>query len=312
MQALSILQSELTRHSGWQFGGAPRYPFWQEQTACPLATLQMLLGPQGDGSQGFTGGSTRRSRLRFDRSRRLGELTGLRLFLASCKGISLKPRSTGTRRNVINDTAVSVVATQSLARISAVLCQTRQVTFAIRVDGAFRLTSTAIRISDVRRDASAARKSVHHRTLCIDPTRWRVARILGWSHNLRTTHESVSFITVFAYTERRVTHNAASGILSATSRTGIYTLFFDTSLVSIALLTDNTLWTTVRRTSDVVGLAGANRSILFHLADGVGSARRGRAWILWLLHLCDRNIAFGERISLLAWRAAAYWVVIDN
>lgn len=48
-QALSLVQSELTTHSGLQFGGEPMYPKRQEQTACSFITLHWLLGPHGDG-----------------------------------------------------------------------------------------------------------------------------------------------------------------------------------------------------------------------------------------------------------------------
>jgi hypothetical protein len=43
----------LITHSGLHVGGDPIYPSWQEQTPCPLSTLQVLYGPQGDGMQGF-------------------------------------------------------------------------------------------------------------------------------------------------------------------------------------------------------------------------------------------------------------------
>ena len=45
--------SALTTHSGLHPGGEPRYSGKQEQTACPLFSLQRLFGPQGDGWQGL-------------------------------------------------------------------------------------------------------------------------------------------------------------------------------------------------------------------------------------------------------------------
>lgn len=56
MHALFWEHSELTVHSGRQVGGTPTNPSWQRHTACPLWTRQLLLGPHGDGSQGFSGG----------------------------------------------------------------------------------------------------------------------------------------------------------------------------------------------------------------------------------------------------------------
>lgn len=40
-------------HSGLQVGGIPIKPGTQLQTACEFTFLQTLLGPQGDGRQGF-------------------------------------------------------------------------------------------------------------------------------------------------------------------------------------------------------------------------------------------------------------------
>lgn len=50
--ALLLAQSELTTHSGRQFGGAPKYPVKHEQDALPLITLHWAFCPQGDGIQG--------------------------------------------------------------------------------------------------------------------------------------------------------------------------------------------------------------------------------------------------------------------
>lgn len=49
--------SALTIHSGLHDGGLPLKPGWQEQTGIPLLILHILFGPQGDGWQGFLGGS---------------------------------------------------------------------------------------------------------------------------------------------------------------------------------------------------------------------------------------------------------------
>jgi hypothetical protein len=55
MQAVVKLHSELMIHSGRQFGGLPEKLGWQEQTQAPFISLFWLLGPQGSGSQGFSG-----------------------------------------------------------------------------------------------------------------------------------------------------------------------------------------------------------------------------------------------------------------
>lgn len=54
LQAWFLGQSELITHSGLQLGGLPRNPGTQEHTAWLFITLHLLLGPQGDGLQGFT------------------------------------------------------------------------------------------------------------------------------------------------------------------------------------------------------------------------------------------------------------------
>ena len=55
MQALRGGQSELTKHSGLQFGAEPiilgRQPHW----ACPERTWHCELGPHGDGVHGLGG-----------------------------------------------------------------------------------------------------------------------------------------------------------------------------------------------------------------------------------------------------------------
>lgn len=62
-QASFKLQSESIVHSGRQFGGLPRKPSKQEQTAWLLYSLHWLFGPHGDGLQGWTiSGSRLKSR----------------------------------------------------------------------------------------------------------------------------------------------------------------------------------------------------------------------------------------------------------
>lgn len=49
-------QSWSIKHSGRHFGGDPNIPGKHEQTAWSLITLQLAFAPQGDGTQGDTGG----------------------------------------------------------------------------------------------------------------------------------------------------------------------------------------------------------------------------------------------------------------
>lgn len=54
MQASSFGHSLLAMHSGLQFGGLPINSFKQAHDGELPTSLQMELGPHGDGSQGFT------------------------------------------------------------------------------------------------------------------------------------------------------------------------------------------------------------------------------------------------------------------
>lgn len=53
MQASFCAQSELIVHSGRHEGGLPIYPWTHLHIAMPLTSWQWLLGPHGDGEQGF-------------------------------------------------------------------------------------------------------------------------------------------------------------------------------------------------------------------------------------------------------------------
>lgn len=53
IQALLLGHSELTRHSGRQFGGAPMYVGRHEQDGEPLKSLHCEFDPHGDGMHGF-------------------------------------------------------------------------------------------------------------------------------------------------------------------------------------------------------------------------------------------------------------------
>lgn len=54
MQAKLLLHSLLLIHSGLQFGGDPMNSGRQEHDGDSPITLHWALGPQGDGSHGFT------------------------------------------------------------------------------------------------------------------------------------------------------------------------------------------------------------------------------------------------------------------
>lgn len=53
IQAWCWGQSVLTTHSGLHVGGVPTNPSWQEHTPWPSTSLQLLYGPQGEGTHGF-------------------------------------------------------------------------------------------------------------------------------------------------------------------------------------------------------------------------------------------------------------------
>lgn len=85
----------------------------------------------------------------------------------------------------------------------------------------------------------------------------------------RTANECVTLVARETTAEGRVVDDVTLGVLSAALLAGIAALLLDTSLVVRALLAHDTLGTTERRTSHVVGAARAHRSALLHLADGV-------------------------------------------
>lgn len=51
--AISVGHSEFDIHSGWQFGGLPKYSSRQAHDDVLPTSLQIELGPQGDGIHGF-------------------------------------------------------------------------------------------------------------------------------------------------------------------------------------------------------------------------------------------------------------------
>lgn len=58
MQDLSSGHSELTKHSGWQFGGEPIISGKQLHTAWLSSSRHWLFRPQGDGVHGVSGGTS--------------------------------------------------------------------------------------------------------------------------------------------------------------------------------------------------------------------------------------------------------------
>lgn len=58
IQAKFRAHSEFTLHSGRQYGGIPLYSGKHEHDGWPLSGTHRELGPQGLGTQGFTGGAS--------------------------------------------------------------------------------------------------------------------------------------------------------------------------------------------------------------------------------------------------------------
>jgi hypothetical protein len=140
MQALRGGQSELTKHSGLQFGAEPiilgRQPHW----ACPERTWHCELGPHGDGVHGLGGigrnvpssttgfgiGTTNVKSIRLIKNMQYSKVVrrfrGIMLTgynVTTSYRITSPSRRTHANRVVVNNLAFRISTTSSNARILA-------------------------------------------------------------------------------------------------------------------------------------------------------------------------------------------------
>lgn len=139
MQAKLRGHSELVKHSGLQLGGLPMKPIAHEQTACLLISWHLLLGPQGDGTHGFSDVTAKKCqlfRMKKKNNNNINNTHSLQLFsvqcfywynllnwkhtfyfTAWCKSISCCARRTAAHGYMFNDCAFSIISTYSRAWI---------------------------------------------------------------------------------------------------------------------------------------------------------------------------------------------------
>lgn len=98
---------------------------------------------------------------------------------------------------------------------------------------------------------------------------------------LRATNEGISLVVLVTTAVSGVSDDRTTGIVSTYVGTRILALFVDAGLVRWALTAQRALRSAIRWAADIVGHTGADWSVLFNLANGVGSARRWHARVLW-------------------------------
>jgi len=96
---------------------------------------------------------------------------------------------------------------------------------------------------------------------------------LTYLNNLGATHEGVSLEALIAAAVCRMRNHSAARIVSTGIGARVLTLLLNAGLVGRTFAAQCTLGTTVGWTSNVVGHTRADRTVLFDLANGVGSTR---------------------------------------
>ena len=179
IQALSEGQSELTVHSGLQFGGEPIIWGWQLHSQRSPTTLgKFEFGPQGFGSQGSTS-STIGSIAKFF-SLEYAIFTNIMwltqwLESAFCKRISNIPLKASASWDMIQNSAFGIYTTKSRAWIHTFEILTCFISWTFCICGAFR-SACNIGISKVALYASTCGCTVSISTVGV----WPAGRRSAW------------------------------------------------------------------------------------------------------------------------------------
>lgn len=96
--------------------------------------------------------------------------------------------------------------------------------------------------------------------------------------------EWIANILTRTTTDRIVIDDLAIGIQAAQSRAWIITLLINTSQVSRTFSADETLWTTMRRSTLITRTTGANCTIVHHTTNTMRTAWRWHTRILIWYH----------------------------
>lgn len=219
---------------------------------------------------------------------------------------------------MIDHSASGRLAAGSGAGVYALVVQTGLGAIAVGVSDT--LGSTAgVRIAEVLGQAGAGAGAV---SLVADGVgsarRWiaRRSRLLGRRRVIvdsRALAERIARVAGVTVADGIVLDDVAEGVDTAGAWTRVRALFVLAGEISRALLVDDALGSAVWRSADVVRQAGAGREAVDDATLRVWTAGRLDAGILrWSRRQYLRLVldAAEERISGVAWRAAADWIVI--
>lgn len=110
-------------------------------------------------------------------------------------------------------------------------------------------------------------------------------------------------------------NHCTTSIVSTNIGTRTLALLLDAGLVSRTLAAQRTLRPAIGRAANVVGHTGADGSVLFDLANGVGSTGGWHTWVLWQIDFASRirnGRTCHERISLEFGFTRANRVVVEH
>lgn len=195
--------------------------------------------------------------------------------VAESEWISSVARPASALRQVVHDLAVSSLTAGARARVLAFVPDARPVGRAVGVDRAF-WTTALVGVADVLRQAGACTSAVLLAAHCVGAARRRLARVEVLLHRRLlddgALHEGVPGVARHTQTARRVAHDAALGVLAASSWTGVSALVADAGQVLRALAVGHALGTAVGRCSHEARVARAGRLVARHAALGVRAA----------------------------------------
>jgi hypothetical protein len=123
--------------------------------------------------------------------------------------------------------------------------------------------------------------------ICVRTARVGLTRVWRrWRRFAAAFHEWVSFVIGQALADHTVSNDVTLSILTTGTRTRVATAFFKTCQMTLAVSVGGALRTTVRRATDVVGLASATGHTVPGRANRVGAARR---WVARISRGCNHR-----------------------
>jgi hypothetical protein len=171
---------------------------------------------------------------------------------------------------VVYNLAFCTNPASSWTRIDTFLIDTSLIEGTFRTRDTFRPASGGT--TDVTRDTRTYSLSVDFSTLAVRTARRRTARVLWYrNYDLRAQHEGVSSVSLNTSTDRNMIVDVTFRVLTASSRTRIYTFISDAGFVAWTVSVQDTFWSaTSVRISLVFRQTTANTIV----ALCVGTARR--------------------------------------